>query len=133
MKELIIKKYEAIDNELFDIKDEYIKYEKFLDKALSFIIKLKPIPNNDGCSFINGNGFVQQLPIVVNEVKYSFERLAKEMGKEPHISTDYFYHEYGRSIGKFYYRLRCIDDEGREFGQIYYKDHPEYAKLTQIL
>lgn len=142
MKE--ITRYQADDGTVFDTEEKAIKHDT---KSLSIkkIYKLlKPIPEDDGCKFANGAGYVQQDPLAVQE----FKRQIMLMGAVHHAKMA----EWAKNpievhpqsiVGRIlcdcdsllyaaWSRVMCTDEKGREWGQPYYASNPDKAEQFEI-
>ena len=139
-----ITKYRAKDKTEFTSEVECIEYERLLDMVDRIMSRLQPKPKDDGCSFPNGNGFIQhEKSTVVRVWNALLDEFSSRINHEwiSH-SKDMKYHssyvgrlvdDYGISpYNKAWYRMQCIDKQFREFGQPYYVENPQDAKLFQI-
>lgn len=139
-----ITKYQADDGKVFDSEQAAIKHDaKILSVKCAYKL-LKPTPKNDGCDFANGGGYVQQDPIKVQE----FKRQIMLMGAEHHSKME----EWAKNpmevhpqsiVGRIlsdcdstlyeaWYRVMCMDDKFREWGQPYYAMHPTKGKSVEV-
>ncbi len=142
MKEII--KYNAIDNTLFDTKKECLKYEALLKKVNIIMILLSPTPKGDNCSFINGGGFLQHDEMNVKKVKREILKLCKGYNNhewiQKTIDDETTHPSYvGRlldgsknfkPLDRAWSRFMCIDKLYREWGQIYFAEHPDQGEQT---
>ena len=137
MKEVI--RYVSEDGSEFDTKEECLAMDELIreiNKAMSSLVTL-----DVGVSFLNGDGYIQQ----------DVERYHKTWNALCEVTDDYFRDILKRPLGydipfmstKFIDEcspkaLRCawrrferIDPRTfREYGQLYFKNHPETAKGT---
>lgn len=107
--------------------------------------ELAPLPNDKGCGFSNGDGFVQHNKVALRKVQIN---LLKEMKKhinhhwiQQTIDDENVHPSYvGRLVGdygisplnKAWYRFMCIDKLGREWGQPYFATNPDKAKQVCV-
>ncbi|MFA6198843.1 MAG: hypothetical protein WC679_00300 [Bacteroidales bacterium] len=126
-------KYISEDGSVFRTEAECRKYEEAYFQASNIMSRLYPKPIDDNCSFSNGDGYIQQYPRIVELVRTEFDKLATLLGKKEKTSSSYFFSElYPGRLYSMYYRFECIDELGREFGQIYYRNFPEEARLFKL-
>lgn len=139
-----ITKYKALDGAEFTDPVECEKYEAFARRCEAVIKHLKPLPKDKDLRFANGHGFIQQDPMSVAAVRRDLLELAKEVTThkwiQQSIDDPTAHHSWaGRIISevseplwKAWYRIGCIDKQGREWGQQYYADHPDQAEQFEI-
>lgn len=131
-----ITKYVANDGSEWNDPDKARKRDFLLDRikeATSGL--LKPRPKDPGCHFANGGGYVQQEPAKVREYKLAVLRIAKdEFGEtwpvdkwiaqvddvHPLGGVARILSENSRPLDRAWWRICCIDPDGREWGQPYY-------------
>ena len=117
MKKII--KYSAIDDVIFDTKNECIVYESQLALFTNLVNQLEDIDRD--CDFSNGDGYIQQESKTVIRLRQEMMVYAKACGlicpRELHDS------QIG-GLHSLYYRLSCVDENWREWGQKYYAINP---------
>jgi len=130
----------------FNTKAECIEYEKNCELACEIIGKLAPIPVNDNCSFANGVGYIQHDINEVIKVRNEFLEFIKRYTTfkwiQQTIDNPQFHLSWAtRAIDDsrcpgIIYSLWCrftnIDSQGREWGQLYYANHPEQAVIKRL-
>jgi hypothetical protein len=131
--------YETESGKRFDTEKECMDYEALEDHVDVIMSELTPRP--EGCNFTNGHGYIQHKPSVLRFVKVSLLKLVdidhnwiRQTINEPdncHISYAQRiideYHKY-KPISKALWRIACVDDDFREWGQPYYANNPGEAK-----
>ena len=140
-----ITKFKAIDGKEFTDKDECVNYELLIERVNNVMSLLPPIPNNDGCSFSNGDGFLQHKKENLTKVRLQILEVCKE-----HINHDWIQQtvdddtvdpswvarllgDHGiRPLQDAWYRFSCIDKLSREWGQPYYANNPEKGKQVSV-
>lgn len=108
---------------------------------------LLPRPEASGCDFENGRmGYIQQDPATVSRVRLSLLKLAQRFSdfrwlQEAIDGGDKVHPSYPgriideccpRPVSQAWYRFMCIDNDAREWGQPYYRDHPKDARDHRI-
>ena len=126
--------YEAEDGTKFNDIDECQKYERLLTDIEVVMSGLHPTPKDDGCSFANGGGFLQQDPnVVINAKERIPEIYAKYTGQEnPGWHGRCFCDSGITPIYHAYSRIACVDGDGREWGQQYFTNNPHEGKQIQL-
>ena len=140
-----ITKFKAIDGKEFDSENECLDYENLINNVSSIMNELFPLPNNDNCSFLNGNGFIQHDKQILRKVKINLlEEITKHIKHEwiqQTIDDENVHPSFvGRLIGdvgitpliKAWDRFMCIDKVGREWGQPYFASNPDKGKQICI-
>lgn len=140
-----IVKYKAVDNTEFDFEKDCLEYE-YLIKRVKAIMKVLPkLPENDGCSFSNGGGYIQHDRATLRKVKLELlEQIKKYVNHDwvqqtidnenTHSSwVARLLDDYNiRPLRSAWYRFSCIDDLDREWGQPYYALNPTEGKQICI-
>ena len=138
MKKVI--RYLAKDGQEFISKSECAEYDKALNSIEKVNALLHPTPDNDGCAFANGRGYIQQDLSKLEEFKRSTVELFKKEITTPEYLTwadevlagkrhiSYIGRvacDSGSPVYNLMMRIFCTDAKGREWGQPYYANHPE--------
>lgn len=118
----VIQKYVADDGEEFYKECDAIAYESIIGKINSVMQTLKPTPNID--KFYNEGGYVQQNRVVVIEARKALSEIINQYFDLVGVSLDGNLPEV---INKAVIRLDCIDVLGREYGQLFFRTHPNQA------
>jgi hypothetical protein len=144
MKE--VTKFEANDGKIFESKDKCAEYESMLLQTEIVMSFLKPRPDDKGCSFSNGGGYIQQESDVVCEamrkiVQISGYKFEDQKEKDHFLKNPFMYRNgiIGRVLSDgdncalygAWIRFMCIDGLFREWGQPYYASHPESGKQKE--
>ena len=142
MKE--VKRYQAEDGRIFDNAEDAVKHDAKCATVKELAKLLKPIPENDGCAFANGSGFVRQDPLKVQEYKRQIMLLGKDLhcNMEKRAANPIEVHPQsivGRILSDCdnvlygaWRRVMCMDDQFREWGQPYFALHPEEGKQVEL-
>lgn len=145
MKEITI--YKCSDGARFDDKESAIKYERLIDDVKESMSDLWYFVGRN-VDFENGYGYIQHSNIHVISARTNILRLLgkncpelKEIADRAIMDPGYHvsiilrmadgYRNLSpikRAIG----RLNCIDANYREFGQSYFAEHPNDAKLVRL-
>lgn len=142
----VINKYVSNDNIEFSNEVDCRDHELNYLIAYNIINKLEPIPENDGCSFANGNGYIQQdLNNVIdcrNEFlefvkRYTNFRWVQETIDNPNVNLSWVTRAISDSscpytIYGMWSRFTCIDKEGKEWGQSFYALNPDQCKQIKL-
>ncbi len=140
-----ITKFKAIDGTEFTSETECLKYESLIRKVDSIMALLPPTPNNDGCSFANGDGYIKHDKAKLRNAQIQILELCKEYIDHKWIQQtidDESVHpsyvgrlidDYNiRPINKAWFRFMCVDKKSREWGQPYYANNPEKGEQVQL-
>jgi hypothetical protein len=140
-----ITKYEAIDGRLFNCEQECKDWDSHILEVRAIIDLLAPLPEEKGCNFSNGDGYVQQKKPIVEHAIRAIVRIAKTdlgVNKKDFLENPFGYRHsiIGRYIDdggdlhlyRAWSRFMCMDDQFREWGQPYYASHPHEGKQHEI-
>ena len=142
----------ADDGMRYDTKAEAQVNESLTTKIARAIAPLGPRPRDPKCEFDNGGGYLPHDPAVVLACRVDVVKILKvgplkqdlDLCGEPHMHQGLpleQYHPMGwlgrviddsdlpRAVKDAWYRFQCIDDQGREWGQVYFALNP--TKGTQ--
>lgn len=133
MKAII--QYQSDDGHIFNTEAEALAQE-----VLCRQIALATLPLGPRCDlpgFSSGCGYLQHDPQAVKVCESVFRRLVPCDDKTP-ISAIGRFHLDGetartRALHKLYWRLSCIDDQSREWGQPFYAMHPEEGTQKDLM
>jgi hypothetical protein len=134
-----IRKYQAEDGSEFNSEADCIAYEALCAEIDEVMATLPPRPNDDGCGFSNGHGYLQHDRVQFIRARTALLHIANRL--MPHkwfeqALADETIHaswagrlisEMSRPLDRAWSRFMCIDDRLREWGQPYYAAHPEDA------
>ena len=113
--------YVADDGVEFRDWGEAHTYEKLLLACNGLQNRIGPVVIDDHLKFANGAGYVQRNLSEVELVRDGLKLLAN--GQHPRA----YYEDSGKwALRRLHYRLDCIDDHGREWGQPYYPNQNRY-------
>ena len=135
-----IKKFVANDGSEWVDVDKATQREALLKQIDELLKPLGDVPQNDGCRFANGEGYIQQDKFIVAQIKLDLIKLtAKELNDPSWLESKVNFMNLGRWLddsGNPLYsawgRLINIDDHGREWGQAYYALNPDKATFIKI-
>lgn len=141
----VITKYQAIDGKEFVWESECLDYENLISSVEKIMSELPPLPKNDGCNFENGGGYIQhdkQAAIRVRRAllelaaKYSSLRWIQDSIENENADPSWAARaiaETGiRPLENAWHRFLCMTTDFREFGQPYFRTHPEKAQQFNI-
>jgi len=139
-----IEKYIAKDLVEFTSKDECISYETLIDRVDNIMSVLPSLPKDDGCSFANGNGYIQHKKEVVvqvwnnlldefgGKIEHNWIRESKDMKAHSsyvaRLVGDYDIKPYWKA----WQRMENIDKQFREWGQPYYANNTDKIKADKM-
>lgn len=133
----IIQQYQSEDGKIFNNEQECEKYEVILAKVNKI---LSDMPCGEKIDrFTNGRGYIQHSADVVQSLKESIVELANEYFN-PKDNYKYFNYYLSRCIddsnmkclSKMSYKIMCIDEDNREWGQPYFAAHPNEAEQIRL-
>jgi hypothetical protein len=132
-----VTKFQAKDGRLFDSQESCGKHESMLLAVEKAIGLLEPVPQDDGCKFANGGGYVQQDMMEVHEsmrevVEISGVNIDKckiDFMRNPFPYRNSIIGRYlsdgdNNAVYAAWCRFMCMDDLYREWGQPYYAANP---------
>lgn len=139
----IVTHYQANDGTLWDVAEQAEKRDALVARIERAKALLTPRPSD--VRFENGHGYVQQDPARVRLCKIDLLTIASELSSyDVFRSNPDLVNPRGSIAGRIiddmdhpvlynaWYRLMCMDDEYREWGQPYYATHPEQAKSHEV-
>ena len=93
---------------------------------------LRPIDRTT--SFLNGMGFFKQTPSVVELVKKQLlDLIKKQFCVEGIMFENIGYYIDNSVFYRSWTRLMCIDEKGKEWGQIYFVTHPSERTNRELI
>ena len=137
-----IQKFKADDGAEFNTEAACLEYEALGAEVAEVMATLPARPNDDGCRFSNGEGYLQHDAATLHRARVSILKIAQRFASNPSwiqqtIDDPAGCHPSwaGRLIdeccslpvSRAWYRFMCIDKQGREWGQPYYANNPEKA------
>lgn len=132
-----ITKYVASDGKEFDLKERCRKYEDMIERVNQILSKIRRRPED--VNFLNGRGYIQHDIATLSEIK---ENILKEivrytgdnslMGKNPSFINRILGDSGYPFLSETWFRFMCIDDFGREWGQMYFCLHPEKGEPVAL-
>lgn len=139
-----IIKYKATDGKEFDNESDCLEYENLIEE-IENIMSILVIPPKKGVDFSNGCGFIQQDGEQVKEVKIKlleiFKRYSDHQWIKQTIDNDNASLSFVgrliddmniRPLNSAWYRLMCIDNKFREWGQAYFALNPDKGKQIKL-
>ena len=143
-----ITQYESKDNKVFRTKEDCLKYEEVYDRAKNLERLLPQKPIDSSCNFGNGVGYLQHdldsvtivfHSILVEALKYTDHNWIQASIDKGYPNVDpscamIIVGEYNDldPLYKLLYRISCIDEFLREWGQPYFKAHPNEAVVYRL-
>lgn len=146
-----ITKYQANDGTEFPNANDCLAHEKLCQLVARVMSKLPAQPENDGCNFANGSGYLQHHPadfwsaykqllqLAVGEVvQYgNFDVFFKAINDPLAIHISHIERIISECCPKViiraFYRFRCTSFQTlREYGQPYYAAHPDDAQDLRL-
>lgn len=133
----VVIKFKASDGSEWATEEEAEARENAIEAVKDLCSLLKPIDHLDG----NGGNYVQHDPAAVKEFKHRLVMMASKACKVPAWAENWERVEALSSVGRYlnggtgtiipviyqaWWRLMKIDSAGREWGQPYYANHPNY-------
>jgi len=140
-----IQKWQAVDGCEFTEERKCIDYENTINRVQKIIDRLPKPPEDDGCNFANGHGYIkhdaQTFISVWNDLLDEFATIIDhrwiKKSKDLQAHPSYV----GRLVGdynvapywKAWNRIQNTDIKTfREFGQPYFTSNPDKADLFEI-
>ena len=136
-----IQQYKSFCGKIFNTIEECNRYEvisKQVDNILETIEDSSKF--DEGCNFTNGEGFIQHPANTYNILEKELVRLSNIWFKaedDPFTCFNYYLGRYiddsnMSCLNKLSYKLMCIDELGREYGQPYFKNNPDKCKGDRL-
>lgn len=85
MKE--ITKYVAIDGKEFYEKEKCLSYEDVIAEVAEIMRYFPPEPQNDGCAFANGGGYIQHKSGYFSKAKKELLKLARRFSEHDWLAN----------------------------------------------
>lgn len=141
-----VTRYQAFDGREFVDADECRKYELVSEQALLAVKPLGEKPELPYCGFEDGEGFVQHAREVVDQAKHDLAVVARLVFGDKYVDqfvangmnvrkgilgrmiSESGYHSLREAWG----RIECIDEQFREWGQIFYALHPDEGRELRL-
>lgn len=140
----IITKYKAYNGNEFTTEEACLAYEKRCKAADAIIARLPERP--DSCDFSNGDGYIQHCPETFRSVRRDLLTLANEEcphqwftqsledeNVDPSWAGRMISECCTRQLDRAWGRISCTDGQFREWGQPYFRSHPEEAKTQKAV
>lgn len=131
-----INLFKTIDGKTFSSEEQALEYEDMIKEINDFLLGFAECEDID---FMNGNGYIQHPPGTRDKMGKKLVELSNRWFKpdEPFINFTYY---LGRIIddnqmkclNKLSYRVMCIDNEDKEWGQPYYALNKETRKDKKL-
>lgn len=140
-----IQKFMAEDGREFMTEAECLEYEALCAEIDEVMARLPNRPDDEGCRFSNGHGYLQHTPEQFWPVREALLRIGNRL--IPHkwfeqALADRTVHPSwcGRLIGeasapldRAWHRISCVDKELREWGQPYYSNNPHLVEREDMV
>lgn len=145
-----IAKWKADDGAEFNDEAACAAYESLCAEVAGVMARLPPRPDDAGCRFSNGHGYLKHDPVVWLGVQRDIARIGRRSftdecatrhfnfvidGDKPlgHTMIGRFIDDgCPRPVYRAWSRLMCVDQEYREWGQPYYALHPDQAEHVAL-
>ena len=138
-----ITKYKSYDDMEFLSKDKCLEHEENC-KLADWLMKNLP-ERPDGCSFSNGEGYIQHDNLIIIRTKKKFLEFVKrytdhkwikqsidDCNLDPSWAYGIISECCPQSISKHWYRFMCIDNDFKEWGHPYYASHQNEVTDKQL-
>lgn len=145
-----ITKWQADDGAEFNSQAECATYEVLCREVDGIMARLPVRPDDTGCRFSNGHGYLQHDPAAWLSVQRDLARIGRRYFEEQSGRRHFDYvidagkpmvHTLaGRLVNdgcpapvwRAWSRLMCVDSRFREWGQPYYALHPDAAEAFPL-
>jgi len=144
MKPII--RFKANDGAIFGSISECRRRDELIEEVDKIMSMLPPRPDDDGCKFSNGRGYIQHDKSAFMAARHALLELANK--HRPHnifrqAMKDMAVHsswpsriicddDFLTPLCHAWTRFACTDSKFREWGQPYFADHPDEAKHIAI-
>jgi len=141
-----ITKFKAIDGREFYEESKCRDYENLIEEVEQIMGAFPPLPQNDGCKFVNGGGYIQHSRESFERVKsalldvasrYISHQWIQQTKADPSVHLSYaarLISEIGlQPLENAWNRLLCADKLYREWGQPFFAEHPEKANDFTVI
>jgi hypothetical protein len=139
-----ITKWKSDDGCEFTNLAECMAYETLCTQVDQIMMVFPKRPENDGCSFANGGGFIQLseeivkkargnlLDLIATKIDHKWVMQSKDMNTHPSYVAR-LVGDWGiKPFCQAWDRFNCIDPQWREWGQPYYASHPDEGKQIMV-
>ena len=138
----VIMKYKAKDGTEFDTEGKCISYESLCEEVAGIMAALQGRPEDDGCSFANGEGYIQHDVAKVEAVRVSILKIGLRFVQyppwlqktidnpadtQPSWAGRLISERCPKPVYEAWHRFMCMDTQNREWGQPYYAANPDKA------
>ena len=134
-----IQKYRADDGAEFDSEKKCIAHEELCAEIAKVMATLPKRPNDDGCTFSNGHGYLQHSAEQFWPAREALLRIGNKLF--PHkwfdksiadrsVNSSWAARLIGEAsapLCRAWERISCVDGQLREWGQPYYANNPNEA------
>ena len=141
-----ITKFKAIDGREFYEESKCRDYENLISEVEQIMSAFPPLPQNDGCKFVNGGGYIQhsrgtferaKSELLAVASRYCSHHWLDNTKEDPTVHLSYAARLIGetelRPLENAWNRLMCVDKLYREWGQPYFAEHPEKANDFTVI
>lgn len=144
MKQII--KYAADDGAEFSDETKCREYEALCAEIQGILDTLPKLPENDGCCFTNGSGYIQHDRIAFLAAREALLKIAQRFtdhhwlqesidkaDADPSYAARIISECCPSVLGRAFYRVQCTSAVSfREYGQLYYVANPDKVEGGQI-
>ncbi len=141
-----ITKYIADDGTEFRDELKCLEHEALCSEIADVMSVLPRRPDNDGCRFANGGGYIQHEAGTLMTVRDRLLRIAQRFTKDPSIQKELDGRAVHESHVQYainamcpkvlidaYNRISYTDPwTAREYGQMYFRNNPDKAEQIQL-
>jgi hypothetical protein len=137
-----IQKFKADDGAEFATMAACVAHEALCAEVAEIMATLPARPDNDGCRFSNGHGYLQHDVKNLERARVSILKVGQRfitdppwlqqtiddpVGCHPSWAARLIGDACPRPVEAAWYRFQCVDKQHREWGQPYYANNPSEA------
>lgn len=139
-----ITKYEANDGSEWRTEKECIERDTLCARVEALMKQWPEHPKNDGCSFANGEGFLQLTKELFETTRESLLDIIAESIDHKWVNDSRGGKAHPSWVGRLlsdagadplyraWVRIACVDKQFREWGQVYYAENPTEGKQIKL-
>lgn len=150
MKKIVRDIFISDDGVEFTEEAKCVAHEALRLEVNAVMAALAPTPKDDGCHFANGHGYIQQEPQKVDDARLAILKIAQRYvthpsspkwlqqvidnpaGVDPSWPARLIGDCCPALVGDAWHRFWCIDGLYREWGQPFYRAHPERGDQIRL-
>lgn len=141
-----IVQYKAKDGKIFETEEKCLEYEALCKVIEEIMSTLPSTPDGDNCTFTNGDGYIQhdgqaflraRERLLLLAMRYSNHKSLQQaidngIGIGPSFAGRIIDDGCPRVLNKAWHRIMNTGQDFREYGQCYFRLHPQEAKQIQL-